>query len=85
MRSGRRADRIDVWSGTAQAEPELRELINATRLERVFPDLPFDADRFSKFRWLVVEEEIALDPRLAARASPLLFKIVLIRSRLWTD
>lgn len=53
---------------------DLRELINATRLERVFPDLAFDAQRFSIFQWLVVEEELALDdPRPGARASPPFF------------
>jgi hypothetical protein len=40
----------------------------------VFPNLPFDADSFSKFQWLVVEQELPVnDPRPAARASPLLF------------
>jgi hypothetical protein len=61
------------------SEIHLRELANATRLERLFPDLPFDARRFSDFQWLVVEEELALDPRPAARASPLLYEVVTAR------
>ncbi len=56
------------------SEPELRELVNATCLERMFPDVPFDARRLSMFQWLVVEEEIALDPRPAARALAPLFE-----------
>jgi hypothetical protein len=54
---------------------DLRELVNATRLERVFPDLAFDAACFSMFQWLVAEEELPLDPRPAARAHPLLFEL----------
>ena len=60
-------------------EPELRELINATCLDRMFPNLPVDTGRFSEFRWLVVEEEWPLDPRPAARASPFLFNMMLDR------
>lgn len=62
------------------SEPELRELLNATRLDRRFPLLPPVATKhFSWFRWLVVEEELPLDPRPAARASPLLFNMMLDR------
>jgi len=61
------------------SETDLRELVNATRLERVFPDLAFDARRLSMFQWLVVEEELALDPRPAARALPMLFEPMMDR------
>jgi hypothetical protein len=61
------------------SEAELRELIDATRLERVFPHLPIDTRRFSCFHWLVVEEEFLLDQRPAARASPTLFNMKLAR------
>jgi hypothetical protein len=43
----------------------------------VFPDLAFDAARFSMFQWLVVEEELPLDPRPAARAWPLFFELMI--------
>ena len=42
----------------------------------MFPDLAFDAARLSMFQWLVVEEEVALDPRPAARAIPWLFQMM---------
>jgi hypothetical protein len=54
----------------------MRELVHATRLERVFPD-SFDAARFSMFQWLVVEEEVDLDPRPAARANHWFFETTL--------
>jgi hypothetical protein len=55
------------------SETDLRVLVDANRLERFFPDLAFDARRFSGFQWLVVEEELQLDPKPAARTWPLLF------------
>jgi hypothetical protein len=62
------------------SEPELQELLNATRLDRRFPHLPPVATKlFSWFRWLVVEEELPLDQGPAARASPLLFNMMLGR------
>jgi hypothetical protein len=54
------------------SEADLRELANATCLERVFPDLAFDARRFSRFQWLVVEEDLPL-PKPEERAAPWLF------------
>jgi hypothetical protein len=62
------------------SEPELRELLNASRLDRMFPHLPvIDTDHFSWCRWLVVEEELPLDPRPEARASPWRFNMMLGR------
>jgi hypothetical protein len=46
----------------------------------MFPHLPkVDTDHFSWFRWLVVEEELPLDPRPDARASPWRFNMMLGR------
>jgi hypothetical protein len=52
---------------------DLARLFNAPRLARNFHNQPFEAKRLAQFRWLVVEEEIALDPRPEARASPFMF------------
>lgn len=52
---------------------ELRALVDTTRLKRMFQGVDFDADRFSEFHWLVVEEEMALDKEPEARAVPVLF------------
>jgi len=52
---------------------DLARLFNAPRLARDFHNQPFEATRLAQFRWLVVEEEIALDPRPEARASPFMF------------
>ncbi|WP_413991185.1 hypothetical protein ACMDCR_03460 [Labrys okinawensis] len=52
---------------------ELAGLFDAPRLARNFPNQPLDAKRLAQFRWLVVEEEIALDPRPEARASPFMY------------
>jgi hypothetical protein len=52
---------------------ELRSLIDGMRLKRTFPSMDFDADRFSEFHWLVVEELVSLDRELEARAIPVLF------------
>jgi hypothetical protein len=46
----------------------------------MFPHLPvIDTDHFSWCRWLVVEEELPLDPRPEARASPWRFNMMLGR------
>lgn len=52
---------------------ELRVLVNETRLKRMFQKPDFDADRFSEFHWLVVEETVVLDTEPEARAVPVLF------------
>jgi hypothetical protein len=52
---------------------ELLDLIDAPRLRRVFPGMAFDAERFSQFHWLVVEERVAFDAEPEARALPVLF------------
>ena len=40
---------------------ELRILVDEARLKRLYPRQDFDAERFSEFHWLVVEEAVALD------------------------
>jgi hypothetical protein len=52
---------------------QLEKLFDAPRLARNFPALPFESKRLAQFHWLVVEEEIEVDPRPEARATPFLF------------
>ena len=52
---------------------ELLSLIDAPRLKRSFPSAQFDADRFSEFYWLVVEEPVRLETDPEARAVPILY------------
>ncbi len=52
---------------------ELRILVDEARLKRLYPRQDFDAERFSEFHWLVVEEAVALDQEPEARAVPVLF------------
>ncbi|WP_294537485.1 hypothetical protein [uncultured Rhodoblastus sp.] len=49
---------------------ELAGLFDASRLARYFPKQTFDQELLAQFHWLVVDEEIELDPRPEARASP---------------
>jgi len=49
---------------------DLARLFNAQRLARYFRNQSLDAKRLAQFSWLVVEEEVALDPRPEARATP---------------
>ena len=43
-------------------------------MKRLHPRKAFDGERFSEFRWLVVEEVVALEQKPEARAVPALFK-----------
>lgn len=52
---------------------ELEKLFDAPRLARNFPALPFESKRLAQFHWLVVEEEVEVDPRPEARATPFMF------------
>lgn len=52
---------------------ELRAIVDAPRLARVFPPAPFEAERFAELQWLVVEEDVPLDRPPEARAVPVLF------------
>ncbi|HKM70075.1 MAG TPA: hypothetical protein VKG22_04520 [Stellaceae bacterium] len=53
---------------------ELQKLVDPPRLKRVNPTWTFDADRFSKFTWLVIQKIYPLDRTPAERAIPLLFE-----------
>ena len=52
---------------------ELEAVFDAPRLARTFPTVPLEAKRLSQFRWLVIEEDIPLDPRPEARSTPFLY------------
>lgn len=52
---------------------ELLVLVDHARLKRLYPRQEFDADRFSAFHWLMVEELVALEQEPEARAVPVLF------------
>ncbi|WP_426411614.1 hypothetical protein [Bradyrhizobium ganzhouense] len=52
---------------------ELRGLIDVHRLKRLYPRQDFDAERFSEFHWLIVEEAVALGQEPEKRAVPVLF------------
>ena len=52
---------------------DLARLFNAPRLACNFHNQFLDANRLAQFRWLVVEEEITLDPRPEARAAPFMY------------
>jgi hypothetical protein len=59
------AELPDLTFGPVQlkkfSEADLRELVRATHLERAYPAMTFDANRFSMFQWLVVEEEYSVE------------------------
>lgn len=52
---------------------ELADLFDAPRLARNFHNQALDAKRLAQFHWLVVEEEIVLDPRPEARNVPSMY------------
>jgi hypothetical protein len=52
---------------------ELEALVDPRRLERINPTWIFDAERFSEFSWLVVNEVVPLDGEPGACALPALF------------
>jgi hypothetical protein len=49
---------------------KLREIFDEPRMKRLYPRQALDAERFSEFHWLVVEETVALDLKVGARALP---------------
>lgn len=62
------ADQLPVMNfGSARvaqfSADELTDLFDAPRLARNFHSQSFEAKRLAQFHWLVVEEEIELDPR----------------------
>lgn len=52
---------------------ELALLFDAPRLARNFPTKPLSTVGLAQFHWLVVEEDIEIDPRPEARSIPALF------------
>lgn len=52
---------------------DLRTLVDESRLKRLYPYHNFDAERFSQFHWLVVEETVVLEQEPEARSVPVLF------------
>jgi hypothetical protein len=52
---------------------ELEAMFDAPKLARNFPTKPLEAKRLAQFHWLVVEEEVEIDPRPEARSVPVLF------------
>lgn len=52
---------------------QLAKLFDTERLLRLYPAFPLDTQRLAQFHWLVVDEEVALDPRPEARATPIFF------------
>jgi hypothetical protein len=52
---------------------ELEALFDRERLERFFPQRLPDFRRLAEVQWLILEEEVPIDPRPEARAIPILF------------
>lgn len=52
---------------------ELARLFDAPLLARNFPNRTLEAKRLAQFHWLVVEEEIEIDPRPDARTAPFMY------------
>lgn len=49
---------------------ELRALVDEPQLKRLYPRQEFDAERFSEFHWLIVEEIVPLADEPGTRAVP---------------
>lgn len=52
---------------------ELEAMFDAPKLARNFPITPLEANRLAQFYWLIVEEQVEIDPRPEARSVPVLF------------
>lgn len=70
-------DLPSIAFGSAKVErltaDKLRSITEVTRLKRFYPRQDFDAERFSEFQWLVVEETVKFEHEPEARAFPLFF------------
>lgn len=53
---------------------QLEGLFDSERLRRVYRDRSVDFARLAQVQWLVLEEEVAIDPRPEARAIPIFFQ-----------
>ncbi len=73
------ADDLPVLSfGPAQvgsfSVEQLESLFDTERLVRIYPGRHIDFARLAQIQWLVLEEEVAIDPRPEARAVPILYQ-----------
>ncbi|HTK34710.1 MAG TPA: hypothetical protein VL358_05405 [Caulobacteraceae bacterium] len=62
---------VRISSFTAE---QLEGLFDTERLGRVYPGRSVDFARLAQVQWLVLEEEVAIDPRPEARAIPIFFQ-----------
>ena len=53
----------------------LDDLVDAPRITRTIPSKPFDSQKFSQVRWLVVEEPISLVERVSGRTLSILDQV----------
>lgn len=75
------ADRLPAWSfgpnRVVQFSPaELDSIVGPARLLRQNPRWSFDTQAFAQVQWLVVDEDVVLDPNPSVRALPLLGSII---------
>lgn len=75
------ADRLPEWSfgpnRVVQLSPsELDSIVGPARLLRHHQRWSFDTHAFAQMQWLVVDEEVSLDPAPSVRAVPLLGSII---------
>jgi hypothetical protein len=53
--------------------PQIESVFQARRLRSHFPTLNFDAEAFSQFTWLIVEDSVATPTAVGARVMPVLY------------
>lgn len=75
------ADGLPAWSfgpnRVVRFSPtELDSIVGPARLLRHNPRWSFDTQAFAQIQWLVVDEDVALDPNPSVRAVPLLGSII---------
>lgn len=75
------ADRLPAWSFGPNrvvrfSSAELDSIVGPARLLRHHQRWSFDTEAFAQVQWLVVDEDVALDPAPSVRAVPLLGTII---------
>lgn len=75
------ADGLPAWSfgpnRVVRFSPtELDSIVGPARLLRYNPRWSFDTQAFAQVQWLVIDEDVALDPNPSVRAAPLLGSII---------
>jgi len=75
------ADRLPAWSFGPNrvvqfSSAELDSIVGQARLLRHNPRWSFDTQAFAQVQWLVVDEDVVLDPNPSVRAVPLLGSII---------